>query len=487
MPAGVGARLAGIPIPYIAYADDVALTASTPCGLQASLNELAQGAAAVGLEIGLPKCATFYIRGDGKRKRWLVDSKTTFEVGGAKIKALGPGEKYKYLGLEVGPAMGHAEPRRALAALIKDLGSIQRAPLKPQQKLWSLKNVIIPKHQYPRVLGRTTKGNLERMDCEVRKFIKKALHLPKDTPNAALYTKTCEGGLGVPRLTAIIPALKRGALERLHKSHDERVAKIAEVLLQTPSLTSKEQKEASALQHKNKLYASVDGRGLSEAGKSPPTHEWVDDGTVLMRGSTYISAIKTRLGVANTRLRASRGRPNAPVHCDLGCGRIESLGHILQSCPKLAPERTMRHDKVLSLLVQQLNSKQHQILRKPSIRTSAGVRKPDVVVWNQRQSVVLDVQIVSDSSTGESLDRAHGLKRSYYDVGEIRDWVIQRTGLPPVFATLTINWRGIMATPSYMALKSLGLSKRDIHLLTVRCMEGSVATLRSHRDLGGWG
>ena len=101
--------------------------------------------------------------------------------------------------------------------------------------------------------------------------------------------------------------------------------------------------------------------------------------------------------------------------------------------------------------------------------------------------MVLDVQIVSDSSTGESLDRAHGLKRSYYDVGEIRDWVIQRTGLPPVFATLTINWSGIMATPSYMALKSLGLSKRDIHLLTVRCMEGSVATLRSHRDLGGWG
>ena len=187
MPAGVGARLAGIPIPYIAYADDVALTASTPCGLQASLNELAQGAAAVGLEIGLPKCATFYTRGDGKRKRWLVDSKTTFEVGGAKIKALGPGEKYKYLGLEVGPAMGHAEPRRALAALIKDLGSIQRAPLKPQQKLWSLKNVIIPKHQYPRVLGRTTKGNLERMDCEVRKFIKKALHLPK-TPPMQRYT-----------------------------------------------------------------------------------------------------------------------------------------------------------------------------------------------------------------------------------------------------------------------------------------------------------
>ena len=115
----------------------------------------------------------------------MVDSKTTFEVGGAKIKALKPGEKYKYLSLEVGPAMDQAEPKWAVAALIKDLGSIQKAPLKPQQKLWSLKNIIIPKHQYSRVLGKTTRGILERMDFEVRKFVRKGLHLPKDTPNTA--------------------------------------------------------------------------------------------------------------------------------------------------------------------------------------------------------------------------------------------------------------------------------------------------------------
>ena len=233
-----------------------------------------QGAVSVGLEIGLPKCATLYIRGDGKRKRWLVDTKTTFKVGGTKIKALGPKEYYKYLGLEVGPAMGQAEPRRVLAALIKDLGSLQRAPLKPQQKLWALKNVLIPKHQYTRVLGKITKGVLERMDCEVRKFVKKALHLPKDTPNAGFYTRVCEGGLGVPRFAVLIPALKRGALERLSKSHDERVARIAEALLLTPSLTSKELRKNANKAHKQQLYASADGRGLSEVEGSPP-YPWV--------------------------------------------------------------------------------------------------------------------------------------------------------------------------------------------------------------------
>ncbi|MPC84947.1 Retrovirus-related Pol polyprotein from type-2 retrotransposable element R2DM [Portunus trituberculatus] len=375
----------------------------------------------------------------------------------------------------MGVALGQAKSRRALATLIKDLGSVQKGPLKPQQKLCL-------------VLDKTTRGTLERYDAEIRKFIKKALHLPQDTPNAAIYAKTCDGGLGVPRLTALMPLLRRGALERSSKCHDPRVARIAEaILLNTPGLNSKEQKEANALNTRNALYASADGRGLSGADKSPPTHEWVDDGCLLMRGSTYISVIKTRLGVINTRLRSSRGRPGAPVSCDLGCGRVDSLGHILQSCPKLAPERTARHNQVLQLLVKQLTKKNYTILKEPSIRTTAGVRKPDVVVFDRHQSVVLDVQIVSDNSIRDALVHAHGLKKSYYDVGEIRSWVREKTGLNPIFTTLTINWRGIMATPSYMALKSLGLTKADLRLLTVRSLEGSVATLRSHRDMGGWG
>ena len=158
-----------------------------------------------------------------------------------------------------------------------------------------------------------------------------------------------------------------------------------------------------------------------------------------MKGSTYVTVIKTRLGVASNKLRSSRGRVNAPVLCDLGGGQGETLGHILQSCPKLAPERTKRHDRVLSLLIDQLTKHDHHMLKEPNIRTPAGL-------------------ITSDSSLENTLERAHGLKRTYYDVEDIREWVRTKTGHSPVFATLTINWRGVMATPSYMALKTLGLT-----------------------------
>ncbi len=347
--------------------------------------------------------------------------------------------------------------------------------------------MVIPKNQYPRVLGKTNKYNPERFDKEIRTFLKKALHLPHDTPNAAFYANVRDGGLGVLRFTVLVPALRKGAFERLSTSYDWRVARIAEALL-TPVPSFKELREAAAKRHKDTLYASADGRGLLGMDTSPPTHEWVDDGTLLMRGSSYISAIKTRLGVAYTKIRASRGRSEAPVMCDLGCGRVESLGHILQVCPKSAPERTARHDRVLSLLVKHLTSKTDlKVLRKPTVRTSAGARRPDVILWDHHQSVVLDVQIVSDNSAGNILEHAHGLKVSYYDTEDIRAWVRTKTCRTPVFATLTINWRGAMATQSYMALKSLGLNKGEIRLLTVRSLEGSVAALRSHRDMGGWG
>ncbi|MPD04048.1 Retrovirus-related Pol polyprotein from type-1 retrotransposable element R2 [Portunus trituberculatus] len=106
------------------------------------------------------------------------------------------GKSYKYLGLEVGPTKCCDEPGRALAALVRGLGAVQRSPLQPQQKLWAVKNVVVPKHQYARIHGKSTKSTLKSYDQEIKMFVKKALHLPLDTPNDALYARECQGGWG---------------------------------------------------------------------------------------------------------------------------------------------------------------------------------------------------------------------------------------------------------------------------------------------------
>ena len=317
--------------------------------------------------------------------------------------------------------------------------------------------------------------------------MKKALHLPKDTPNAAFYTQVGDGGLGVSRFTTLVPGLKQGLLERLCKSPDASVARIAESWTAPNTISAKDLLKAANVHHRTQLFATIDGRGLSEAPTTPSNNTWVDDGTQLMKGATFIDSIKTRLGVINTRIRASRGRPGAPTICDLGCGRVESLGHILQSCPKLAHKRTKRHDAILALLVKMLAKQHLKVIREPTIRTAAVARKPDVVVWDGARSVVLDVQVVSDSACGPTLDAAHALKTSYYNTEDISRWVQQETGHLPSFTSVTFNWRGLLANASMQALKDLGLKKPDIKLLTVRALEGAVAIIRTHRDVGAWG
>ena len=79
-------------------------------------------------------------------------------------------------------------------------------------------------------------------------------------------------------LASMVPVLKRGIIERLSDSADTRVAAIAKILFGTPELTSGQMKEAERLSQRDRLYNSIDGRGLSEAPQSPQsTTEWTSE------------------------------------------------------------------------------------------------------------------------------------------------------------------------------------------------------------------
>ncbi|MPC17178.1 hypothetical protein E2C01_010024 [Portunus trituberculatus] len=81
--------------------------------------------------------------------------------------------------------------------------------------------------------------------------------------------------LGVLQFLMKVPALKRGALERLAKSSDARVVGIAEAMLLPPSPSAKELRDNAMNSNKAVLYVSEDGQGLLGCDCSLPTHEWV--------------------------------------------------------------------------------------------------------------------------------------------------------------------------------------------------------------------
>ena len=207
------------------------LLAKTPA-LTKAVAALVSAAAKLGLEIGVAKCATLGIKADGRRKTWVQDS-IRIMANDEPIRCLSPGKFYKYLGIQIGSDWAGG-PSNLVARYVTGLGRLQRAPSKPQQKLWSLTSVLVPQLLYPLMHAQANKGTLKRMDRESRKFVRAALHLPHDTPIGYFHAAVVDGGLGIPSMETRIPRMREDLLIRLQRSHDPAVAAVAEATAEIP-------------------------------------------------------------------------------------------------------------------------------------------------------------------------------------------------------------------------------------------------------------
>ena len=486
IPLEVGVSIGGTRYQYLAFADDVALLASTEVGLRRSVNSFVDMARRLGLEVGHSKCATLGILADGKKKTWF-SKKVELQIDGQAIRALSPGKFYKYLGVQVGHTWASG-PSHLLARYISGLSRLQRCPAKPQQKIWMLNNVLIPQMQYPMLHAKANKGTLKRLDVESRRFVRKALHLPGDTPVGYFHARAVDGGLGITAFTTRLPRLREDLMARLRGAADPSVGRAVDTVCsrteEHSSASARRKKESE--QWKASLLSSVDGRGLRGIDATPVSSSWIGDGTGLMRGRAFVMAVKVRGALLHTRLRASRAHQQPEnIMCEKCTGlRPESLGHILQVCPTAQHERVKRHDRLLELYISTLQHHGYQVRREPAIPTVAGLRYPDIVCWRGNMALVVDVQVVADAAAG-SLDESHRRKCQYYDCDDVRGYVTTLTGVPPSFSSFTVSWRGALATPSFNTWIALGLPKGALKLMIVRTLEGGSQIVAAHRGTSG--
>ena len=150
------------------------------------------------------------------------------------------------------------------------------------------------------------------------------MHLPKDTPKAAFHASAKEGDLGIMSFQTSIPALMKQRFDNILKNSGSDAAVVA----------SEQAVRSATVPPKfwaNQLHTIVDGKGLKEAHLSPPSHNWLDSGTKLMRGAAYIQACKIRLSVITTLARSARGQ-DADRNRKLGCAVPRTAHHIMQVC-----------------------------------------------------------------------------------------------------------------------------------------------------------
>ncbi len=207
----------GAMLTHLAFADDVVLVSSSSTGLQALIESYTLEAGRAGLEVNPGKCSTLRMVIDGKVGKWVVNKNARFLINNQAISCLGPTDTSKYLGLQVG---AHTSNKDTIIKLQQLIDKISGSPLKPQQRLWALRNNIIPKIQHPLVLSPAAVGLLKTLDVMVRGAVRSWLHLPKDVPRAFFHASLKDGGLGIPALVNRIPRLQSARLSALRTSED---------------------------------------------------------------------------------------------------------------------------------------------------------------------------------------------------------------------------------------------------------------------------
>nr|pir reverse transcriptase-like protein - silkworm [Bombyx mori]AAB59214.1 reverse transcriptase-like protein [Bombyx mori]8GH6_A Chain A, Reverse transcriptase-like protein [Bombyx mori] len=488
LPERVGYRLEMELVSALAYADDLVLLAGSKVGMQESISAVDCVGRQMGLRLNCRKSAVLSMIPDGHRKKHHYLTERTFNIGGKPLRQVSCVERWRYLGVDF-EASGCVTLEHSISSA---LNNISRAPLKPQQRLEILRAHLIPRFQHGFVLGNISDDRLRMLDVQIRKAVGQWLRLPADVPKAYYHAAVQDGGLAIPSVRATIPDLivrRFGGLDSSPWSVARAAAKSDKIrkklrwawkqLRRFSRVDSTTQRPSVRLFWREHLHASVDGRELRESTRTPTSTKWIRERCAQITGRDFVQFVHTHINALPSRIRGSRGRRGggeSSLTCRAGCKVRETTAHILQQCHRTHGGRILRHNKIVSFVAKAMEENKWTVELEPRLRTSVGLRKPDIIASRDGVGVIVDVQVVSGQ---RSLDELHREKRNKYgNHGELVELVAGRLGLPKaecVRATsCTISWRGVWSLTSYKELRSIiGLREPTLQIVPILALRGS--------------
>lgn len=489
LPDDIGASFGSTVMNSIAFADDIILFASTPRGLQHLLDSTVEYLQSCGMNVNPDKCLSVSIRNVPHVKKTIVDVQKKFRINGQEIKSLKRTDAWTYLGVSF-----TADGRTKVGTLNKlqdALNKVTSAPLKPQQRLYGLRTAILPSIYHQLVLGNIKISMFNKIDCTVRKYVRKWLSLPHDVPKAYIHADTKEGGLGVTAVRWHVPLLRMNRLKqfsrRLGNDGDDPDRFLSTEVSQLQKRLYKDGVVMDTLTKikrmwANRLHNSVDGKALKDSRKVPNQHRWIMEPTKLLSGRDFVNLNKVRINALPVRSRTSRGRRRDRI-CRAGCYNIETLNHILQNCHRTHDVRIRRHNAIISFLDKKMTSQEFHVELEPHFKSEAGLRKPDLVAYRGATAFVIDAQVVSEQT---DLNRAHKNKCEYYK--ELTTLIKDRYMVQNVILTsATLSCRGVWSPNSADHLKQLGfINANDIKILSTRVLIGGIIAFNMFNKRTTW-
>ena len=177
----------------LAYADDLAIAASSEEDILAMLTRMEEFTSSANLRFNVAKCASLSTTyRSGKR----VVLQTQLHLNGQVIPAMGWEDHYKHLGVLLGP-----NPEACLDELAaefrEDTEKLFQSGLADWMKLEAFKQFVVPKLDYALRSTLAHKKWGKELDRFVRRTVKQALGLPGRACDAIFYVPIAQGGLGL--------------------------------------------------------------------------------------------------------------------------------------------------------------------------------------------------------------------------------------------------------------------------------------------------
>lgn len=423
---GLGFSVGGTAITSLAFADDLVILSDSWEGMSRNLEILDRFSDLTGLRANPTKCHGFLIGSDGPR-RYTVNDCDAWSLSGMPIHMVGEQDSAKYLGVQINPWKGILKP--PLRETIKDMtDKISKAPLKPSQKVELLRTYAIPRVVYVADHGSASQTALDECDRDIRTQVKRWLHLEPFTADGLLYSRCVDGGLGIMRLAAQIPAIQLRRLLSLYNSTDDCTRTISRASIPVTRIWQLWQQvlRDGGRPDKNSRpdLDQIDvSRASTSAWRSVAFDRWCGlvkqgVGTVVFKSdkisngwtrdpekhrltqSELIMALQLRTNTLPTLSLLSRGRgPKESQQCRLCQQEKETVQHIIGNCAELKRNRMASHNKVCVFLQKEGEDLGWRVMREKRLQSGDGTwGVPDLIMIRDQVALIIDVTICFEKS-----------------------------------------------------------------------------------------
>lgn len=471
LPSDIGGSVAGKKISVLAFADDLLLLSNSPAAMQLLLDLLGKFLKSEGMKANVNKCHILHSEKITGARKLAIMTKSKFRLHGKVIPTVGAIDSFKYLGREIG-FMGHQKPS-SCKTLSENLLALQKAPLKPFQKMELLKTYLIPRFIYGFQNFKLEKQILINADRLVRRFVRRTLHLHSSLENVLIHAPEKDGGLGIFSFSENIPRILKSRLDKMLKMPDLQFLQTSDVLQSILTKVSKLIVQPSST--KNSTF----GDGLHQCSEDSASNAWIRFPPPFWSGYEYNAANQLR-----TNSLPTRNQPGKPEHlrkCRAGCDRFESVCHILQACPLTHYPRIRRHNQVMKVVQKVAVERGFSTEMEPRIRDATGeLFIPDMVMKKGNTAIVVDANIPWES---EDLVLAARNKKAKYGKPPLEAAIKKRFGVNEVLhMPIIVGARGIWSKRANKDIEStLNLTAKTKRRIVTDVIQWGVSI---HRQFG---